>query len=303
MTVKQGRAPEPADVESLPSFADEESDNRTTSVKPRIRFDKKALQQPPKHDTVHDLPIIDMDTEEDDEEDPTSPARLRPRLPEGLAKLPPPPRTLTSGSEPPPAPSPPGPFRPHGPGETSRLPRTEGELMAEVERLAQQAARLRAEADRSAKLAAHRAVLAQLGAEAAQIAAEAGRALATQGQAQALSLMSEALRLEDSVTRGEEQARALGQLPDAAPRSGQPERSSSPPPAIENTTLPLQMQSPVSAHRITPGPASNGAHELGPSNRAPSSMPLPAPGPMTDRVPAPATEPAASSRPRPACSR
>lgn len=92
------------------------------------------------------------------------------------------------------------------PRKSARMPRTEADVLAEVDRFSSMSVRLLAQADYAAKVAAHRAVLAQLSSDALHLATQAAQSFHALGAAHAMGLVDEAYRLEASIQRGEANA-------------------------------------------------------------------------------------------------
>ncbi|HTJ81596.1 MAG TPA: hypothetical protein VL400_07715, partial [Polyangiaceae bacterium] len=315
--------PAPPREPPLPSFADEsdesDPDHRATSVKanvvggvpsglagrggpgivplppPRIDFasaetarggDGRALAP---NDTVLDMPMVDMETEQ------TEPRRSPPPAPESLttprqraddaararsaggsanrAGLK---RTLASAGaaaaaepalrEPEPQPNALLVTGTDLPTRRTNFAALE-DVLEEAERLARESQLSADEAETAAKLAAHKTVLAELAADAAHLAGEAYRAAHAGGLAQAVPLLAEAHRIEDTMRRASRE-----------PPGTYSPRGSVPPPA---PVVPLP--EPVEAPRVSP------------------SVPPPAPafGPASIPPPAPMPPARASRRPEP----
>lgn len=188
----------PTNVDSLPSFADDESDGRTTTVKAKAAA--MAYQARRTAPTVRESNI--------EEEVPTTPLG-RARGP--LGRLPPPPRiapAVNDDDDPEALETRVDPIfvpedRPTQRQEPNRNPiRTEGDLRVTRERLVVLAARMQQESDEASRLAAHRSLLADLARDAALAADESLRQLASIGLDDALRTMEEARRLETAVLRG-----------------------------------------------------------------------------------------------------
>lgn len=213
---------------------DEDSDNRTTTVKPKLLLDAHLQHQqqrpvPPAADRLgtgsllRKLPPPRVATPPPGprlSDVPTDSAPTRPRTAGGTGLLAPP-SPLASALAAPPSQDtlldmpqamvdpeseevPTHPLRapPGVPGGPAAL---DPELGADADRLAVEAERLHLAAERAAKMAAQRAVLAQLANEAAQLAREAARVAAVSGRVQAETMLREAARLEASFRRGEAQ--------------------------------------------------------------------------------------------------
>jgi serine/threonine-protein kinase len=283
---QKGRVPERAEP-PLPSFDDEsehEPDHRTTTVKPKApiivplpppRIDigvadtSRAGLQPgqralPPNDTMLDMPMVDMETEQ------TEPVRRPPPAPDSITTPRSDPsqeprgrglkRTLASAAPTgvleaiPPAP--PTPEVPTPPVERARVPsrRTNfgaiADVLEEAKRLTRAARKSSADAEAAAKLAAHRAVISELASDAAQLASDAYRAAVAGGLAQAVPLLAEAHRIEDTMLQAE-----------LAPPGTYAPRGSLPPPAPAPLIAPPE-----------PGPRDSHDYSASPS------VPPPAPG-------------------------
>ncbi len=190
----------PTNVDSLPSFADDESDGRTTTVKAKaaaMAYQARRVSSPTERQS------------DGDDEVPTAPLG-RARGP--LGRLPPPPRAapvvnaddddpeaLETRVDPIYVPE----DRPTQRQEPNRNPvRTEADLRVTRERLVVLAARMQRESEEASRLAAHRSLLADLARDAALAADESMRQLASVGIDDALRTMEEARRLESAVLRG-----------------------------------------------------------------------------------------------------
>ncbi len=299
------KSPEVA-IESLPSFADDESDGKTTTVKAKVaaivmRDSVTQPRQPNKgllaprikdlptgaHGTVLNLPVVpdDFDTEESDEV-PTSPIRVKTRP---LAKLPPPP--VRPASEVPPAPDTIN-DDPTTLPRDRRRPRSEADVRAEATRLVGLAHAAREKADKARKLASHRAVLAELARDAAELAHEAVELLGETGLEDAAKLVLEAHRLEDAYARGESEGPgALADVVDSVPA-----------PQAEPSLPPPGFSEPA---RISVAPSFGPPPEPAPRDERPSYEPPPPSSPAPAfPVPPPkepvrlaALDPAAQDRP------
>lgn len=156
------------------------------------------------------------------------------------------------------------------PGSSSATDAVDADLAIEADRLTVHAERLRISADRAAKVAAQRAVLAQLASEAAQLMREASRISAVSGRAQADTMLREAARLEASFRRGEAQLEAETMID---PRAHEPRaheatgRPSAAPPPIEAVSA----LTPQAFPSVPPPPPAFGVVR----NSAPPPEPIP----------------------------
>lgn len=192
-------------VDAIPSFADDESDGRTTTVKAKSAA-AYLLGRP--------QPTSRQGSEDDIPTTPVGGRRPIPRLP------PPPPREDTpptrgalaaqdaGDDDPNYVPTRVEPLfpdsRPTQPKDLSTVVRTEADVRAHYERMMQLAARMEDEAARAARLAAHRAVIADLARDAASVAEDAVQKLGSVSFDEVVALVREANRLEDAALRSEQ---------------------------------------------------------------------------------------------------
>jgi hypothetical protein len=236
-----GAGPRVTNVDAIPSFADDESDGKTTTVKAKSAA-AYFLAKP--------QPTIRQAIGSEDDVPTTPLGRRRP-----IPRLPPPPLLRDDGAPPRGAPAGlddagdddpnfmptrveplfPADDRPTQPKDRPNVIRTEGDVRANYERLMQFAARMQSEAARAARVAAHRAVIADLARDAAGAAEDAVQKLGAVSFEEVVELVREAHRLEDAALRGDRQSGAV--LTDA-PQTvtermlvGQESRGSQPPPA------------------------------------------------------------------------
>jgi eukaryotic-like serine/threonine-protein kinase len=248
-----GLGPRVTNVDAIPSFADDESDGKTTTVKAKSAA-AYLLAKP--------QPAIRHASEDEVPTTPLGRRRPIPRLP------PPPPREEAGAAR--------GATSPHaGDDDPSYVPtrvepmfpsderttqpkdrvtvvRTEADVRAQYERLMQFAARMQDEAARAARLAAHRAVVADLARDAAGAAEDAVQKLGSVSFDEVVDLVREAHRLEDVALRGDRQSSVSpsdATLTERMHLGQEPSRGSQPPPAPAQ----LLVQDP------SPGPVLAGA--------------------------------------------
>ncbi len=294
-------------AEALPSFADDESDNRTTAVKSNVAMlagldalDDRAgkardsvtqqrsddavrriqMNMPlGNHGTVLNLPVVPHGYEGDESDEmPTAPLRTRKNA---LPKLPPPLQR---------PPSPTALLEKRGPlsddpttlSREKRAPaRSDADVRSEAERMETVAARYFSEAERAYKMASHKNTLAELAAHASELTNEAVRMLAQGDLAHARTLVAEAHRLEEALLRGDAEGPGTGENDIAGPPSSdrippshsfvEPQRLSAPPPFVADG------RERGSQPPAPPGPAFPPSVER--EERASFVPPLPAPHP------------------------
>lgn len=200
---RPGALPIVTNMDALPSFADDESDGRTTTIKAKGAAMAYAVRMP-------------SSTED---EVPTTPlGKLN--LGKPLPRLPPPRERREDLDEEPDEDQEAGATRVdplYAMEERANqklelrtgVARNEQDVRAAADRLVRLAARMQTESERAQRLAAHRGLLADLAKDSAAAAEEAVRLLSHGGLEEALRTLEEAHRLEDAVLRGDRQTSAV----------------------------------------------------------------------------------------------
>jgi serine/threonine-protein kinase len=300
----------------LPKFpmADDESDNRTTSVKAKVGIGRGAAMLDPESDEVPTVPIAGSRKDALAQALASLPER-RPRdTNAAIRKLPPPPPAKggpipNAAPSPIPAlPPPPGAERDVRRGDARRADvRAREDFLAEADRLAVEALRHREDADLAARIAAHRARVARIAHDAAALAAEAARIAAQGGGSEAARMMEEARQLEETLHREIEKPES--ELPPVAPEpkagfsapshaaaAAEAQRSSVAPPAPTAAAPAFA----GAAAGLTTAHASIGGALPVPLDHERISAPPPPPGPFPSVPPVAPRAPTFPSAPPPA---